>query len=429
MALTLQIIPNIINLPSRKERINKYTLEIFIRRAHELHGDKFDYGLITEQDINNNKSKIKIICKKCAHISERSITDHIDKLRGCLKCNKRIRWNYDRFISEASATHEDKYIYYLTPNEKITCDSHIDMRCRNCQYKWAPTIDNHINKASGCPQCFNVAPWTYDRLITRATEIHGNKYDYSLIPQDITGAFTIINIICTICGYKWPASIDNHINAKSGCPNCVNLAPWTYENFIIAARETHANRYNYSEIDPECDINCKCKFPVTCNKCSYKWYIDITHHIGRKQGCPTCSMSQGELACGDILTRMGITYLPQFSIKTLPYRRYDFMFVYNNIRYLLEYDGRQHFEYINFFFIDEDEFKERQLIDIIKTQKALNEGYRVIRIDYKQIDIIKYHIEKALSSNATTYFSDETMYTHIISKIAQPKFLSLAIQR
>lgn len=52
----------------------------------------------------------------------------------------------------------------------------------------------------------------------------------------------------------------------------------------------------------------------------------------------------------------------------------------------------------------------------------------MIRIDYTQIDNIKFHIDKALLSYHYLYFSTETMYSHISTKLILPKLLSLEIQ-
>lgn len=42
--------------------------------------------------------------------------------------------------------------------------------------------------------------------------------------------------------------------------------------------------------------------------------------------------------------------------------------------------------------------KESREVDILKTKTALEEGYRVIRIDYTQIDNIKDHLLQDFNS-------------------------------
>lgn len=416
-----------------RKRVRKYTLETFIEKAIEIHGDEFDYSLVTSDHINNGKkSYIQIQHKLCGHMWECSIHNHIIHKQKCPECNNtkpRFRWNYDRLINESKKIHGDNYVYHVKPDDKIMIDSHIRTTCKKCGYDWNPTIDNHIGSGSGCPQCAGNAPWNYERLIRKAVEIHGNIYDYSMVPLDITGAFTLMTLICKLCHYTWTVSIDNHINAKSGCPRCVNLAQWTYKEFISVAKQIHKDRYNYSEVHPDHITSCKVALPVKCNRCCNRWYTDITHHITRKQGCPICKSSHGEIACFDILTEMKISFKSQYSIKSLPDRRYDFMFVHNTIPYILEFDGMQHFQFKELFHHNYQGFLEKQSIDVMKTQAAINEGYRVLRIDYTQIDNIKYHIENGLSSSTVIYFSNAEMYQYISSRLTLPKLLSLVIKQ
>lgn len=52
---------------------------------------------------------------------------------------------------------------------------------------------------------------------------------------------------------------------------------------------------------------------------------------------------------------IGINYQREFILPNLELKRFDFMFQYNNMRYLLEFYGEQHFKYINIFHDTEGE--------------------------------------------------------------------------
>lgn len=54
------------------------------------------------------------------------------------------------------------------------------------------------------------------------------------------------------------------------------------------------------------------------------------------------------------------------------------MFTYNDISYLLEFDGFQIISFGEFFHRSMKVFIEKQRIDLLKTKSAINEGYRVI---------------------------------------------------
>lgn len=475
----------------------KYTLEKFILRAREKHGEKYDYSKIKKENIVSARSEVPVICRKCGYEWNPSITGHVNQGYNCPNCSGRAKWDFNKFIKEALLKHGNNYDYsninpidvkgadcdltiickkcnykwISSPRKHINlgsncpaCTNHIKLTlqifieraldvhgykydysavaekdiqsvyscvpvtCKICYYDWFPMIGNHLNKQSGCPQCAKNAPWTLNRFLAAATKINGAKFDYSGISH-IKGAFSRINIKCNTCNNSWPSTIDSHISQQNGCPHCYGNIPWTLESFLISAREIHHDRYDYHKITPEHIKGEKSRIPLICKRCNHEWFTPLYGHICGKTGCPKCNMSKGELTCSDILTSMGITHYIQFSIRSLPNRYYDFMFKYNNILYLLEYDGIQHFKLVDFFCCDPEEFLEKQSIDVLKTQNALNEGYRVIRIDYTQINHVKEHIEKALSSSMMVYFSNEEKYSYISSKIVQPKLLSLNVQR
>ncbi|MCK9415296.1 DUF723 domain-containing protein [Candidatus Dojkabacteria bacterium] len=58
---------------------------------------------------------------------------------------------------------------------------------------------------------------TTEDFIKKAIEIHGNKYDYSLV--EYTGALNKVKIICPKHGI-FEQLPNNHISKKYGCPYC-----------------------------------------------------------------------------------------------------------------------------------------------------------------------------------------------------------------
>lgn len=60
------------------------------------------------------------------------------------------------------------------------------------------------------------------------------------------------------------------------------------------------------------------------------------------------------------------------------------MLQFDGYKFLVEFDGRQHFEFVELFHKDIQTFRERQQKDIIKTLDAIRLGYNIIRIDYTQ---------------------------------------------
>ena len=123
------------------------------------------------------------------------------------------------------------------------------------------------------------------------------------------------------------------------------------------------------------------KIKVKHNKCGYVYEITPSYfRCGNR--CPQCNQSQGEEMIRHILDRYKIKYVPQkkFSdLKDVRQLSYDFYIPSQNI--LIEYQGRQHYQSIDYFG-GEDRFKNQQKHDQMKLDYAKNKGYKLITIPY-----------------------------------------------
>lgn len=394
-----------------------WTLERFLERSCSIHSNKYDYSMVTGEHIQGKESHIPIKCFICAHLWEPSIHSHINGKTGCPDCAGRVPWTLERFLKKSYSIHGDKYNYSMVVREHIQGkDSKVPIKCNICNYIWAPTIHSHIYNRYGCPNCAELAPVTLNIFLEKVRLKHGDKYDYSLITSGhIHGNKSKIPVKCNKCKNIWTPRIDQHMNVGSDCPTCSGNSPWTLDRFLKRAYEIHGNKYSYLNIISSDIINSCSRIPIKCNKCNHIWHPNVNMHINTRSGCPKCKFSKGEIICANVLDQLGITYEIQYSTKSLPTKRYDFMFMYNEIPYLLEFDGQQHFEYNSFFHIDEDTFLNRQQIDIIKTYYAIYSGYHIIRISYKDMNNILYHITNSIASGAPLYFSDLNLYQYILS--------------
>lgn len=63
--------------------------------------------------------------------------------------------------------------------------------------------------------------YTLPFLLERASQIHGDKYDYSMITTGhVIGATSKVPIICNMCQCRWETKIGDHFNTQRGCPSC-----------------------------------------------------------------------------------------------------------------------------------------------------------------------------------------------------------------
>src|SRR3990170_1711179 len=60
-----QILQSINDIPIRRKRIGKWTLPLFLERARKIHGNKYDYSQIKEEDIKGARCNIPLKCNTC----------------------------------------------------------------------------------------------------------------------------------------------------------------------------------------------------------------------------------------------------------------------------------------------------------------------------------------------------------------------------
>lgn len=185
----------------------RHTKEEIIKLSNEVHGNKYDYSLV---EYVNNWTKIKIICPEHGIFEQKPI-GHINKKRGCNKCNGGVKLDKDEFISKSINIHKDKYDYSLV--EYINSHTPVEIICKiHGVFKQRP--NSHLN-GHGCSKCaYNIK--NNNEFISTANKIHYNRYDYSLVEYKTNK--TKVNIICDKHGIFSQVSGD-HLRGN-GCPLC-----------------------------------------------------------------------------------------------------------------------------------------------------------------------------------------------------------------
>lgn len=128
--------------------------------------------------------------------------------------------------------------------------------------------------------------------------------------------------------------------------------------------------------------------------------------------------TNGEELAVTFLQKHHIPFVFEFSLPVLPGKRFDFMFKRDDQAYILEIDGIQHFKHTKYFHRRPAKFAKYQENDIIKSITALQQGYRLIRIDYAELPKLEAHLTSAFQSSCQIYFSDVTKYAYIIKHLS-----------
>ena len=195
----------------------RYETEEWILKARKVHGVKYDYSLVEYKSWNE---KIKIICPEHGLFLQ-APNDHLQK-KGCQKCSlaekKKPKKTLKDFISKANNIHKNKYNYSnvvlqkYNKKVKIICPIH-------GPFLQKPT--QHIALKQGCQTCaiqINAKKrrLSTEEFIAKAKEVHGDKYDYSLV--DYKKTKDKVKIICPRHGIFEQKPAD-HLQQK-GCNKC-----------------------------------------------------------------------------------------------------------------------------------------------------------------------------------------------------------------
>lgn len=186
----------------------KITTEYFIEKSKKVHGDKYDYSLVK---YTNTRTKVKIICPQ-NHEFWQMPHSHLAG-SGCSICYGIVKSTTEEFIEKAKEVHGNKYDYSLS--EYLNATTKVKIICSENHEFWQ-SPNSHL-QGSGCPICYSVGKQTTtEDFIEKAKEVHGDKYDYSLV--NYTNSSTKVKIICSKNHEFW--QIPNSHLAGCGCPIC-----------------------------------------------------------------------------------------------------------------------------------------------------------------------------------------------------------------
>ena len=194
----------------------KNKTDIFISKAINIHGNKYDYSKV---DYINAKTKIMITCKVHG-IFEQTPSNHLSNYN-CQKCSNNFKLNTQTFIEKANQIHKNRYDYSIA--NYINTDISVSIICKeHGEFKQIP--DFHINRKCGCPKCSNNVKLCLFEFITKSNKIHNNTYNYSKV--DYINNKKQVIIICKKHG-EFTQQPFVHLS-RHGCPSCINKTEFKF---------------------------------------------------------------------------------------------------------------------------------------------------------------------------------------------------------
>lgn len=227
---------------------------------------------------------------------------------------------------------------YTGANNKVL------IRCNKCGHEWN-AIPRAVKASKyGCPKCGLLEG---RRNTAKEKFIKNLGSNYELIKYI---DFSNVTVKCKKCGYIRHTTADNIL--RFGCKRCSSIEAnkdrkLSNLDFIERANTIHNFKYDYSKVEY---YNWNTPIIITC-----PIHGDFAQMPGKHlqgQGCPKCQQSSGEQIINTVLKSFKIDFDTEVVIKN-PYHnhnfRVDFYIELNSNKYIIEYNGEQHYKPVEYF--------------------------------------------------------------------------------
>jgi len=369
----------------------RLTTEEFIEKAIKKHKtckdkDEYDYSLV---NYVNGYTEVKIIHKTCGKIFEQKPSNHLDGC-GCQYCYGTPKKTTEQFIEDAKKVHGNKFDYSLV--DYVDCKTKVKIICNECKRVFEQTPNSHL-KGDGCSWCAPNKKLTREEFIEKSKQAHGDRYDYKFV--NYINSNTNVKIRCKEHGI-FEQTPSNHMGGH-GCKYCrMDLLrekfALTTEEFIKRAKQIHGDRYDYSLVNY---VNSKTKVKIICPEHGVFEQMPDNHYNGAK--CPCCQYFKGEQRIADYLSSKNIENIYEHKypdLKDKDLLSYDFYIEKYNL--LIEFNGRQHYEFVSYFHKDLHDFHRQLHHDWLKRKYAREHNIELLVIPYWDFDNIEKILEQII---------------------------------
>lgn len=328
----------------------------------------------------------------------------------CMENDKQYlldEWDYDKndFLIP-------DYVSYLS-------DIVIDWKCK-FGHTWEEPLCNRTKNGHVCKKCKEIKKKQIEQEKQNAKErrkeketktmnssfaiMHPVETDEWLYSDD--NIITPYNVLpasqkyatwrCRFCGHIWRTTFNNR-HQGHGCKVCNSPSAIMKKSHKTFVDEVYQRNDNIN-VD-ETYIDSRTKIWFSCKQCGHRWRKSPENML-KYCICPICNKSKGEQAIYKVLYDNGLNFSTQYVFDDCRFKNplpFDFCIFddNNNVMLLIEYDGEQHFEPIEFFGGD-DAFEITQRNDKIKNEYCIKNHIDLLRIPYFEFENIKTLIDNKI---------------------------------
>jgi len=257
-----------------------------------------------------------------------------------------------------------------------------------CSYSWE-VRPNHFKKKDGklpCPRCSGRERLNTDLFKSRVYELVGNEYE---VIGEYINSDTPIKMKHSDCGII-EEKIPYNFFYGFRCGSCSGNIKRTKKQFEQEVYKQVGKEYRVISdyINRHTDIE------LRHMKCGSSYHVTPHNFLNHEKRCPHCQSSKGEKLTESILKENNFTYIPQDRFEECR-NKYPLPFdfgVYDNdeLIALIEYQGRQHYEPVDFAGRGvewaQENFEKVQHNDNIKRKFCKENNIPLIEIKYSLTD-------------------------------------------
>lgn len=275
----------------------------------------------------------------------------------------------DDLLKDRSIKRMSDYRYYRA-SMKWMC------LIEDCGAVWEAAPTRVIGGLTGCPKCNPRRPFT--------NELIDEKLQRRPIKRigDFINIKSKFDVQCSNCSHIWPTTTIMLFGGR-GCPKCKNqrLNNVIVDEALIGRSIKRLGDY----------INNHTSMPFQCEKCNYEWYATFMH-INAGTGCPICSTpGQNEKMLYRMLQEFGLSFEYDYDIRNINHNainKYRLDVYYPQLKFAIEYNGKQHYRPSDWGGLNADEAQQRlnnqQARDRYITQFCENNNIHLIWIDGRE---------------------------------------------
>lgn len=404
------------HMPDRFSKSNTFTLGniklwcVINKKLFKLTSEKYEGS--------NKYLQWKCLIKGCEETFPSTWSDIFQGV-GCGYCNgKRVG------LSNCLATKNPKLAseWHPTKNSSltpynVTPRSHKDIWwiCNN-GHEWENSPDHRSGKnGTECPYCSGFYPSKDYNLLVINPELckEWNYNKNSKHPEEYTPNSN--KKVWWKCKnnlkHEWITSINNRNTRGDGCPYCAKRHLPSDDYNLLISNPKLCEEWDYAknnkkpeDYTPVSGVNVWWK----CRDCSHEWEATIANrnkNNDRRTRCPSCFRSKGEMAVQEWLNKYNFYFSSEYDkfyslVSNLGNPlRFDFAVFYDinktNIKLLIEFDGKQHFEIVKGWQTEES-FETLQYHDKLKDKYCKDNNIKLLRIRYDEFDDINNILLKEL---------------------------------